>query len=422
MRFAPQPKGHFARPSIMNNNPFQNALAQLSRAIAVKPISKELLVRLRSPEREVKVSVPVKMDDGLMRIFEGYRVQYSNARGPYKGGIRYHPNTDFDEVRALAFWMTMKCAVAGISMGGAKGGITVDPKQLSSGELERLSRGWVRMLYPILGPHADIPAPDVNTTPEIMAWMSDEYEKLTGDKSRATFTGKPLKDGGSEGRAAATGMGGFYVFDALREAVGLQASAKVAIQGMGNVGGNAAKVFKDHGHVVIAMSDSKGGIVNEGGLEPDAVEEHKKKHGSLRGFPGAREITNEELLELPCDVLIPAALENQITRENASAIKAKMILELANGPPTPEAEDIHIGRNIPVVPDILANSGGVTVSSFEWEQNLKGEHWSEEDVFHKLKDLLDRETKNVWQCAKVLKTDLRRAAFAVALERIGQIR
>ncbi len=404
----------------MNENPFQNALTQLSRAAAVKPISKELLARLQSPEREVKISIPVTMDDGSMRMFEGYRVQYSNVRGPYKGGIRYHLDTNFDEVRALAFWMTMKCAVAGIPMGGAKGGITVDPKQLSSGELERLSRGWVRMLYPILGPHTDIPAPDVNTTPEIMSWMADEYEKLTGDKSRATFTGKPLKDGGSEGRGAATGMGGFYVFDALREAAGLPVSARVVIQGMGNVGGNAAKVFKVHRHVVIAMSDSKGGIINENGLDPDVVEEYKKEHGSLHGFPDAKEITNEELLELPCDVLIPAALENQITKENAAAIRAKMILELANGPTTPEADDMLFARNIPVVPDVLANSGGVTVSSFEWEQNLKGEHWSEEDVFRKLKILLDRETKNVWRRAEDLRTDLRRAAFITALERIGE--
>ena len=423
MRIAPSTGGAIrVLLTTMNDNPFQNALAQLSRAAVVKPVSGELLARLRLPEREVKIYIPVKMDDGTTRIFEGYRVQYSNARGPYKGGIRYHPNTNFDEIRALAFWMTIKCTVAGIPMGGAKGGVTVDPKKLSSGELERLSRGWVRLMYPILGPQVDIPAPDVNTTPEIMAWMSDEYEKLTGDKTGATFTGKPIKDGGSEGRAVATGMGGFYVFDALRDVAGLPAIAKIVVQGMGNVGGNAAKVFAHHGHVVVAMSDSKGGVVNENGLDPDAVEKYKKRNGSLRGFPGVREITNEKLLELPCDVLIPAALENQITKENALAIKAKMILELANGPTTPEADDMLLIRNIPVIPDVLANSGGVTVSSFEWEQNLKGEHWSEEDVFRKLKILLDRETKNIWDRAHLLETDLRRAAFFVALERIDRPR
>jgi len=404
------------------NNPFQNAQIQLSRAAAIKSFPEDFLVRLRSPEREIKVFIPLKMDDGSTKIFEGYRVQYSNARGPYKGGIRYHPATDVDEVRALAFWMTIKCAVAGIPMGGAKGGITVDPKKLSKNELEQLSRGWVRMLYPVLGPKIDVPAPDVNTTPEIMVWMADEYERLTGDKSWATFTGKPVEKGGSEGRGAATGMGGFYVFDALRELVGLPNQAKVVVQGMGNVGGNAAKIFKDHGHVIVAMSDSKGGIINEKGLDPEEVEEYKRKQGSLHGFPGAKEITNGELLALPCDVLIPAALENQITKDNAADIKAKLVLELANGPTTPEADDALFARNIPVVPDVLANSGGVTVSTFEWEQNLKKEHWSEEEVFKKLKEMLDRETKNVWVRAQTAKTDLRRAAFVIALERISDKR
>ncbi len=399
-------------------NPFEEALRQLDRAGAVEAISPQLKNRMQHPEREVRVAIPVKMDDGTETFFEGYRVEHSNLRGPYKGGIRFHLETNIDEVRALSFWMTMKCAVIGIAMGGGKGGVTVDPKKLSKSELERLSRGWAKALHMILGPEKDVPAPDVNTTPEIMRWMADEYQKITGDTRNATFTGKPLDYGGSEGRGAATGAGGFFVFDTLRESAGLPVSCKVAIQGMGNVGGNAAKIFTEHGHVVIAMSDSKGGILSASGLDPDAVETYKKEHGSLKGFAGAQEISNEELLELECDVLIPAALENQITVKNAANIKAKLVLELANGPTTTDADDVLFGKGIHVVPDILANSGGVAVSTYEWEQNLKGEHWSEKDVLQKLKESLERESKNVWDRAQSLKTDLRRAAFCIALERL----
>lgn len=400
------------------NNPFENALSQLERATKVKPFNMYFMARLLAPERELKVAIPVTMDDGSLKMFEGYRVQYNSARGPYKGGIRYHEDTDINEVRALAFWMSLKTAVGGIPMGGGKGGITVNPKLLSKGELERLSRGWVKLMYPVLGPKMDVPAPDVNTTPEIMTWMTDEFEKLTGDKTRATFTGKPLDNGGSEGRGVATGLGGFYVFDALREVAGLPVSCRVVIQGMGNVGGNAAIIFKDHGHVILAMSDSKGGIYNQNGLDPQAVEAYKKEHGSLAGFPDATQITNAQLLELECDVLVPSALENQITAENAPNIKTKFILELANGPTTPEADDILFGKGIYVVPDILANSGGVIVSTFEWEQNLSGEHWDEATVFSKLKTILDRESQHIWAQSLALKTDLRRSAFIVALERI----
>lgn len=399
-------------------NAFDEAQKQLKRALAVSSVSEDLCARLARAEREVSIAIPVRMDDGSTRIFEGYRVQYSSLRGPYKGGIRYHPDADINEVRALAFWMTMKCAIAGIPMGGGKGGITVDPRALSKKELERLSRGWVRALYPILGPERDVPAPDVNTTPEIMTWMADEYQKLTGDKRNATFTGKPLNAGGSEGRSAATGMGGFYVFEALREKTGLPRSVSVAIQGMGNVGGFAAKIFTEHGHRVIAMSDSKGGVYLESGLDPERVEAYKREHGSLKGFQNAKQISNEKLLELTCDVLIPAALENQITKKNANKIKAKLVLELANGPTSTDADDILFKKKIPVVPDVLANSGGVVVSTYEWEQNLKNEHWSEKKVLGKLRELLNRESKNVWDLSKKLKTDLRRAAFALALGRL----
>lgn len=397
---------------------FSTAMSQLVRAHEVKKIDPRLFRQLRQPEREIKVNIPLQMDNGDFRVFEGYRVQYSSIKGPYKGGIRYHEATDVEEVKALAFWMTIKCAVMDIPMGGGKGGITIDPKTLSRRELEALSRGWVRALYPVLGPEMDVPAPDVNTTPEIMAWMVDEYEKLTGDTSGATFTGKPIEKGGSEGRGAATGMGGFYAYQAVAPLAGMPEKCRIVIQGIGNVGGNAAKIFQEAGHTIIALSDTKGGIVKDDGLDVEAVLRYKKEKGTLAGFPGSREITNAELLELECDLLIPAALENQILEDNAFNVKAKMILELANGPTTAPADNVLFERGIVVVPDILANAGGVTVSTFEWEQNRKGEHWSEEEVFKKLKEIMDRETKAIWRASKEMRTDMRRAAFAIALERL----
>ena len=399
-------------------NPFHNALAQLARATEVQPFSDELLMRLRAPEREVTAWIPIVMDNGETRIFEGYRVQHSSLRGPYKGGVRYHEATNIDEVCALAFWMTLKTAVVNIPMGGAKGGIALDPKLLSPAELKRLSRGWVRHFLPLLGPRMDIPAPDVNTNPEIMGWMAEEYEKQTGDTTHAAFTGKPLDAGGSEGRVRATALGGFYVFEALCEQLGMPPRARIAVQGMGNAGGNAAKIFKEHGHTIIALSDSKGAVVNEKGLDPEKIEAHKKACGTLEQCPGVRAITNEELLTLECDVLIPAALENQLTSRNAKDVKAKLVLELANGPTTPQADDILFARGITVIPDILANAGGVIVSTFEWEQNLKREHWSEEAVMGKLRDILLREAKHVYTKSAEMKTDLRRGAFIVALERL----
>lgn len=400
------------------HNPFENAMAQLDKVAKIKNFGDEFITCLRQPDRDIRISIPVKMDDGSLKIFEGYRVEYNNVLGPYKGGIRYHPDTEINEVKALAFWMAIKCAVANIPMGGGKGGITVDPKKLSKGELERLSRGWVRRLSDILGPRKDVPAPDVNTTPEIMAWMSDEFEKIAGDKTRATFTGKPIENGGSQGRGPATGLGGFYVFETLREEIGLPEKCKVAIQGFGNVGGNAARIFSEHGHTVIAVSDSKSGILKEDGLDLAEVENHKKNTGSLKDFPGAKNITNEELLELPCDLLVPAAFENVITDANADKVKAKAILELANGPITPEADEILFKKNITVIPDVLANSGGVTVSYFEWDQNLKNETWTEKEVFEKLKTMMRDSSKKMLEKARESKTHLRMGAFILALERI----
>ncbi len=400
------------------NNPFENALAQLARAARVSRFPKELLERLARTEREVSVSLQVHMDDGRMRIFDGYRVQHSNLRGPYKGGIRFHQDADIHEVRTLAFWMTLKTAVAGIPFGGGKGGIAVNPKELSRGELERLSRAFVGALAQLVGPHTDIPAPDVGTTPEIMKWMSDEYEKITGDKTKATFTGKPVGNGGSEGRAKATGLGGFFVFDALRAHLNIQKGATVAVQGAGNVGEHAALEFERNGYKIVALSDSRGGVYNKNGLSVASVMEHKKRYGTLAKFPGVQKVSNEKLLTLPVAILIPAALENQITARNARVVKAKVILELANGPTTTEADDILFKRGIAVVPDILANAGGVAVSYFEWKQNLAREHWAEEAVFKKLHALLAREARAVYARSCALKTDLRRAAFVVALERL----
>lgn len=399
-------------------NPFENALSQLERATKVQSFNKEFLSKLYQPNREIRISIPVRMDDGSLKFFEGYRVQYNNTLGPYKGGIRFHPDTDIDEVKALAFWMTLKCAVANIPMGGGKGGITVNPKELSKEEIERLSRGWIKLMTGVIGPKIDVPAPDVNTTPEIMSYMVDEYEKITGDKTGAVITGKPIEKGGSEGRNKATGLGGFYSFEIIRKKMELPDSCQVVIQGFGNVGGNAAEIINEHGHKIIAISDSKGAILKKDGIDIKSLNEYKKINGKISGFPNSQNITNEQLLELECDVLIPAALENQITEDNADKIKAKLIVELANGPTTPEADDILLSRGITVIPDILANAGGVTVSTFEWEQNLKNEHWSENEVFEKLKMMMEKETETIFQRAKNLETDMRRAAFITALERI----
>lgn len=401
-------------------NPFQNAMSQLDKVSKIKNFGGEFITRLQQPDRDIKISIPIKMDNGSLKIFEGYRVEYNNTLGPYKGGIRYHPDIEINEVKALAFWMVLKCAVAGIPMGGGKGGITINPKELSKRELERLSRGWVQKLSDILGPHKDVPAPDLNTTPEIMDWMSDEFEKITGDKTKATFTGKPIGKGGSEGRGPATGLGGFYVFDSLRIQLNLPEKCKIAVQGFGNVGLNAALILKEHGHIIIAISDSKGGIYNAKGLDLDKLIEHKKTTGFLSDFFESVNLTNAELLATECDVLVPAAFENQITNDNAGKVQAKVILELANGPITPEADEILFKKGIPIIPDILANSGGVTVSYFEWEQNLKNEHWSEKQVFDKLLPLMNDAAQKVFQKAKESNTDLRRGAFILALERIQE--
>ena len=418
----------------MTINPFESAMSQLARAAAKfsKKDAAKLLTLLSQPQRIVNVTIPVTMDNGHLKIFQGYRVQFNNARGPFKGGIRYHPQVSLDEVKALSFWMAVKCAVADLPLGGGKGGIIVDPKTLSAGELERLSRGYARAIADVIGPDRDVPAPDVNTNGVIMGWMLDEFMKAVKGKDkklRSTFTGKLIKDGGSEGREEATGLGGLYVLQAILKHLKLQGRLTAAVQGFGNVGYNMAKFLAEAGFTVVAVSDSRGGIYVPEGLSPTLTLQCKKKNGYLAGcycsgsvcdLKKGKTITNRELLELPVDILVPAALENVLTRENAPKVKAKVILEMANGPTAPEADTILYKRGIPVVPDVLSNSGGVTVSAFEWEQNLKGAHWTKEAVNRKLKAKMEKEAGNVWLASKKYKTDLRTAAFIVALQRILQ--
>ena len=422
----------------MRENPFINAITQLRRVA-----SPELLKLLSEPQRIVDVNFPVRMDDRRMRSFRGYRVQYNNWRGPYKGGIRFHPNVDLNEVKALAFWMMIKCAVVDIPFGGGKGGVVVDPKRLSEGELERLSRGYIRAIADVVGPQLDVPAPDVNTNSKIMGWMTDEYVRIQNSKFkiqnekqlRATFTGKSIKDGGSQGREEATGLGGVTVLTTVLSKLNdkfqmTNDKLTVAVQGFGNVGYNVIKFLVEQGFKVVAVSDSRGGIHVPGGINPELTLECKKKNGYLAGcycsgsvcdLSKGRPITQDALLELPVDILVPAALENVITKENASKIKAKIILEMANGPTTPEADEILRKKNITVIPDVLANSGGVLVSSFEWEQNMKEERWSKEDVNKKLKNKMEAATEAVWKASQRLKTTFRAAAFSVALERLEAI-
>ena len=357
------------------------------------------------------------MDDGKERIFYGYRVQYNNARGPFKGGIRYHPKVDLDEVKSLAFWMAIKCAVANIPYGGGKGGVEVDPKQLSKGELERMSRTFIRSIADAIGPDKDIPAPDVNTTPEIMDWMEDEYSKITGDSSGAVITGKSVSNGGHEGREDATARGGFFVLQEAAKALGIPANATVAIQGFGNAGYYMARFLHDAGYRVVAVSDSKGGIYNEKGLDINAVKQLKDSGKSVQDYEG-KKISNEDVLELPVDVLVPAALENQITEENAGRIKTKIILELANGPTTPQAEEILSKKGITVVPDVLANAGGVTGSYFEWKQNKERTKWTLEKYRAELEKTMRTEFNEVLRFSKEHKCIMRTAAYALALQRI----
>jgi len=402
-------------------NAYENAMEQLNKAARVINLDPNIHELLRYPERFVTVAVPVKMDDGNIKVFTGYRSQFNNALGPYKGGIRYHSNVSEDEVKALSFWMMVKCATVNIPMGGGKGGIIVNPKELSEGELERMSRSYIQKIWRLIGSDKDVPAPDVYTTPQIMGWMRDEYEKLVGHADPGVITGKPIEQGGSEGRGFSTAQGGVYCTRELVNKLGWKPEeTKIAVQGFGNAGGFMAKILAPNGYKIVAVSDSQGGIVNMDGLDLDQVENHKKETGSVIGFSGTQNITNEELLELEVDILIPAALEGVITKENVRNIKARAIVELANGPTSPEADEILKEKKIPLVPDVLANAGGVTVSYFEWEQNVKGEHWTEKEVLEKLEKIMVTSFEEVWETKEKYGIDMRTAAFVKAIERVAE--
>ncbi len=401
-------------------NPFHSAQRQLLHAVEQLGLDRAVYEVLKEPERVITVSIPVRMDDGSLRTFIGYRSQHTMATGPAKGGIRFHPDVTLDEVKALSMWMTFKCAVVQLPFGGGKGGVVCNPKTMSKGELERLSRGYVRAIAPFIGPERDIPAPDVYTDAQVMAWMMDEYSRLTGNDSPGVITGKPLVIGGSVGRTEATAFGCVI---AAREAARDQGwdleGATVVIQGYGNAGSISARLLHELGAKVIAVSDSSGTAYDPRGLDPVALLAHKRRTGSVRGFPGSQEVPAEQFLTLPCDVLIPAAMENQITAENAPKIRARLIVEAANGPTTPEADPILFKRGVTVVPDILASAGGVTVSYFEWVQNLNRWYWGEEKVSRRLERAMVRACQRVLELGKEHRVNLREAAYMAALERVA---
>jgi glutamate dehydrogenase/leucine dehydrogenase len=405
----------------MNANPWKTAQAQLEKAAKQITLDELLHARLSQPDRIVEVSMPIRMDDGSVRVFDGFRVQHNNIRGPYKGGLRYHSQVDMGEVKALSFWMTMKNALVDVPFGGGKGGIVVNPKELSEGELERLTREFARRLQPVIGPELDVPAPDVNTNGKIMGWIRDEYEKGVGHAAPAVVTGKSVGAGGSEGRTEATGLGGSYALDEVVKLRGESLKGKtVAIQGFGNVGSYIAEYAQKLGCIVVALSDSKGGIYNPDGIaDLKAVEAHKKQTGALTNFPETRAIAHDDVLTLPVDIIVPSALENALTAENAADVKAHIILEMANGPTTPEADEIFRAKGITVIPDILANSGGVAVSYFEWYQNMHGEQWKKEDVFKKLDEKMRAAANSVFKTARERDITLRDAAFIVAIQRLS---
>jgi glutamate dehydrogenase (NAD(P)+) len=375
---------------------------------------------LREPRRELTVHFPVKMDDGTVQVFTGYRVQHNLGRGPAKGGIRYHQDVSLDEVKALAMWMTWKCAVVGIPYGGGKGGVIVDPKKLSKKELEALSRRFFTEIEVLIGPERDIPAPDVNTNAQVMSWFMDTYSMHVGYTVPGVVTGKPISLGGSEGRNEATARGCVYTVVEAARHLGLELhDARVAVQGFGNAGSIAAHLMAHEGATIVAVSDSMGGIRNLDGLNVDRVIAWKGEHGTVRGFPGAEEVTNAEVLETECEVLIPAALENQITPQNAGRIKAKIVAEAANGPTTPEADDILFANGIFLIPDILCNAGGVTVSYFEWVQDLNRDHWAEAEVNEKLKSIMVRAFGEVLNQATRNGVNMRMGAYLNAVQRVA---
>ncbi len=415
--------------SEVDDNIFQDAIRRLDRAAEYTDVEPEVIEQLRHPQAVLMVSIPVRMDDGSLKIFSGYRVQHNNDRGPTKGGIRFHPDVDIDEVKALAFWMTCKCAVVGIPFGGAKGGVTVNAKELSKLELERLSRGFMKEMADFIGPESDIPAPDVYTNAMVMGWMMDEYSMIHRRHTPAVITGKPLALGGSLGRDDATGRGAYYCIKELETRRQWNPKdIRVAVQGFGNAGQHVARLLHADGYHIVAVSDSRGGIYNEAGFDVPSLMYMKNESrklqavycdGSVCEAVDANGISNEKLLELDVDVLIPAALENQITAENAGDIKADVVVEVANGPVTSEADDLLTKNGVLVIPDILANAGGVTVSYFEWVQNRAGYYWGEDRVHTELREIMAREFNAIYDRMQERRIDMRTAAYAHALGRLA---
>ena len=410
-------------PARVHHNPFDDVLEQIDRAAAVLQPDADALEPLRHPRRQVIVSVPVKMDDQRLRVFEGYRVVYDNSRGPGKGGIRFHPHVNLEECKALAAWMAWKCAVVDVPFGGAKGGVRCDPQKLSDGELERMTRRYISEIFDLIGPTVDIPAPDVGTDSRVMAWVMDTFSMKKGYVEPGVVTGKPIALGGSGGRLEATGRGLLIVTRETLKRVGRElADSKVAIQGFGNVGSNAARLLHAAGARVVAVSDVSGAIYNPNGLDLPRLLAYHRETGQLRGFPGTQLIDNQELLRLPVDVLLPAALEGQIDEDNAAEIQARIIVEGANGPTTPEADKILARRGVLLVPDILANAGGVVVSYFEWVQDRYGYFWKEAEVNERLEEKMVAAFAAVWDTKEKFEIDARTAAYILAVERIIEAR
>ncbi len=406
----------------MTSNPFAIAQAQLDEAAKLLNLDPDIHELLRQPLAEHQVRFPVRMDDGRVKVFTGFRVQYNDARGPCKGGIRFHPEETIDTVRALAAWMTWKTALVDIPLGGGKGGVICDPKKLSVGELERVSRGYIREIGHLIGPDVDVPAPDVYTTPQIMAWMMDEYETMLGHHAPGVITGKPLLLGGSAGRGDATARGGMFTIREAARELGMDLSkTTVAIQGYGNAGMHAHRLMIElFGAKVVAVSDSRSGIVDMNGLDPQKVAAYKAEKKTLAGYPGAEPITNEALLELNVDILLPSAIENVITEANADRVQAKIVAELANGPTTPEADTILEGKGIFVIPDFLCNAGGVTVSYFEQVQNANFDQWKIDIIHEKLDDKMTDAFRAFYEMRNSKKVSSRLAAYLVAVDRVAQ--
>jgi glutamate dehydrogenase/leucine dehydrogenase len=398
---------------------YENTLKNMNKAARMMDLDPEVLAVLSHPQKILTVSLPIRMDDGTLKVFEGYRVQHSDVRGPFKGGIRYAPEADLDEAKALATEMSFKCAVANIPYGGGKGVVRCNTKQMSPKEIERLTRRYVQGIYQIIGPNHDIPAPDMYTTPQIMAWFMDEYSKLSNEYRPGVVTGKPLEVGGSLGRGTATAQGAAYVLEgyAKRHKTAIK-NAKIIVQGFGNAGSYAAEILHGMGAKIVGLSDSKGGIYNEKGINPKDAIQAKKDKGSLDSLKGDN-VTNEELLEKPCDFLVLAAMENQVTEKNMKNIKAKTILEVANGPTSAEADEYLSGQGVDIIPDILANSGGVTVSYFEWVQNQAGYYWPEEEVGQKLHRSMSEALGHVLTIRDEFRCTLRQAAYILAFRRMG---